>query len=105
MRDGLPQVCNAWCGIFMTTINQNTNIPVCNDIFLLFCHSSIVFYFGAEAGFNSFYWFSIFAYGLLYFMIHDVLIHQRFKWFKIQNKVYLGLRKAHKVHKKHGKRG
>jgi beta-carotene 3-hydroxylase len=42
-------------------------------------------------------------YGLCYFMIHDVLIHQRFKWFKHTNNKYLiGLRKAHKVHHKHG---
>jgi beta-carotene 3-hydroxylase len=35
-------------------------------------------------------------------MIHDVLIHQRFKWFKHTNNKYLiGLRKAHKVHHKH----
>jgi beta-carotene 3-hydroxylase len=41
-------------------------------------------------------------YGFCYFMIHDVLIHQRFKWFKNTNNKYLiGLRKAHKVHHKH----
>jgi hypothetical protein len=37
-------------------------------------------------------------YGLCYFMIHDVLIHQRFKWFKHTNNKYLiGLRKAQKL--------
>jgi beta-carotene 3-hydroxylase len=35
-------------------------------------------------------------------MIHDVLIHQRFKWFKnTKNKYLIGLRKGHKVHHKH----
>jgi beta-carotene 3-hydroxylase len=40
-------------------------------------------------------------------MIHDVLIHQRFKWFKTtKNRYLIGLRKAHKAHhKKMGKEG
>ena len=76
-----------------------------NDIFfVIFAIPSIaLFYFGAEAGFNYLFFIGlgIFAYGLSYFMIHDVLIHQRFKWFKHTNNKYLiGLRKAHKVHHK-----
>jgi beta-carotene 3-hydroxylase len=43
----------------------------------------------------------ILCYGIAYFLIHDVLIHQRFKWFKRTNNWYLkALRKAHKVHHK-----
>ena len=43
----------------------------------------------------------ILLYGLAYFLIHDVLIHQRFKWFKNTNSWYLkALRKGHKVHHK-----
>ena len=43
----------------------------------------------------------ILCYGIAYFLIHDVLIHQRFKWFKNTNNTYLrGLRKAHKIHHK-----
>lgn len=82
-----------------------------NDIFfIIFAIPSIaLFYFGAEAGFNYLFFIGlgIFAYGLSYFMIHDVLIHQRFKWFKHTNNKYLiGLRKAHKVHHKNmGKEG
>jgi beta-carotene 3-hydroxylase len=35
-------------------------------------------------------------------MVHDVFIHQRFKWFNKTNNVYFrALRKAHKVHHKH----
>jgi beta-carotene 3-hydroxylase len=76
-----------------------------NDIFfIIFAIPSIaLFYFGAEAGFNYLFFIGlgIFAYGLSYFIIHDVLIHQRFKWFKHTNNKYLiGLRKAHKVHHK-----
>ncbi|QNM86115.1 sterol desaturase family protein [Polaribacter pectinis] len=43
----------------------------------------------------------ILLYGIAYFLVHDVLIHQRFKWFKRTNNWYLkALRKAHKVHHK-----
>lgn len=44
----------------------------------------------------------IMFYGLAYFLIHDVLIHQRFEWFKRVDNIYFrALRKAHKVHHKH----
>lgn len=40
-------------------------------------------------------------YGLCYFLVHDVLIHQRFKIFRRTNNRYLrAIRKAHKVHHK-----
>ena len=40
-------------------------------------------------------------YGLAYFIVHDVFIHRRFKWFKKTNNAYLmAIRKAHKVHHK-----
>lgn len=76
-----------------------------NDIFFaIFAIPSIVlFYLGAKAGFNYLFFIGmgITAYGFCYFMIHDVLIHQRFKWFKTtKNKYLIGLRKAHKVHHK-----
>ena len=42
------------------------------------------------------------VYGLSYFLMHDVFIHQRFKWFRNTNNSYLlALRKAHKIHHKH----
>ncbi len=76
-----------------------------NDIFfVIFALPSIVlFYFGVEGGLNYLFFIGlgITAYGFCYFMIHDVLIHQRFKWFKnTKNKYLVGLRKAHKVHHK-----
>ncbi|MDA0728475.1 MAG: sterol desaturase family protein [Bacteroidetes bacterium] len=41
-------------------------------------------------------------YGLAYFLVHDVFIHQRFSWFKrTQNAYFMAIRKAHKVHHKH----
>ena len=45
--------------------------------------------------------FGIVLYGVAYFLVHDVLIHQRFKWFKhTKNRYLIGLRKAHKIHHK-----
>jgi beta-carotene 3-hydroxylase len=43
----------------------------------------VLFYYGVE-GINYLFFIGlgITAYGFSYFMIHDVLIHQRFKWFK-----------------------
>lgn len=41
------------------------------------------------------------VYGLVYFLVHDVLIHRRFKWFdKTDNRYFRAIRKAHKVHHK-----
>ena len=43
----------------------------------------------------------IFAYGFTYFMVHDIFIHQRFKWFRNANSLYAkGVRRAHKIHHK-----
>ena len=44
----------------------------------------------------------IFAYGLTYFLVHDIFIHQRFKWFRNANGRYAkAVRRAHKIHHKH----
>ena len=41
------------------------------------------------------------VYGFVYFLVHDVLIHRRFKWFdKTNNAYFKAIRKAHKVHHK-----
>ena len=77
-----------------------------NDVFfVIFAIPSIVlFYLGLEGGLNYkfFIGLGILLYGLAYFLVHDVLIHRRFKWFsKTNNKYLIGLRKAHKVHHKH----
>ncbi|KAB1155874.1 carotene hydroxylase [Flavobacterium luteum] len=51
--------------------------------------------------------FGILLYGLAYFFVHDLIIHQRFKVFTKSNNVYvLALRRAHKMHHKNiGKEG
>lgn len=44
----------------------------------------------------------IFAYGLTYFLVHDIFIHQRFKVLKkTKNKYGKAMRRAHKIHHKH----
>lgn len=44
----------------------------------------------------------VMAYGAAYFIVHDVIIHQRFKWFtRSSNPYILGIRWAHKMHHKH----
>lgn len=44
----------------------------------------------------------ILLYGIAYFLVHEVFIHQRFKWFKNTHNIYLlAVRRAHKMHHKH----
>jgi len=44
----------------------------------------------------------IFLYGIAYFIVHDIFIHQRFKIFRnIDNKYARGIRRGHKMHHKH----
>jgi beta-carotene 3-hydroxylase len=46
--------------------------------------------------------FGIMAYGFAYFLVHEVIIHQRFKWFTRTDNTYLRtIRWAHKMHHKH----
>ncbi|SHI52242.1 sterol desaturase family protein [Flavobacterium haoranii] len=82
------------------------NILEKNDaFFVIFAIPSIaLFYYGLEPvlNFKFFIGLGILLYGIAYFLVHDVLIHQRFKWFKhTKNKYLIGLRKAHKIHHKH----
>lgn len=77
-----------------------------NDFFFLIfaVPSCLLIVFGSI---NHFDWrfftgLGIAAYGLAYFLVHDVLIHQRFSWFKRTDNLYFrAIRKAHKVHHKH----
>jgi beta-carotene 3-hydroxylase len=46
--------------------------------------------------------FGIAMYGLAYFIVHEVIIHQRIKWFTRSNNRYIkSIRWAHKMHHKH----
>ena len=77
-----------------------------NDAFFLIfaIPSFFLFLFGAQAGFDYriYIGLGILLYGICYFLVHDVFIHQRFKWFKRTDHPYFrAIRKAHKVHHKH----
>lgn len=77
-----------------------------NDaFFLIFASPSILlFFFGSRGELNWMFYIGlgILLYGIAYFMIHDVVIHQRFKWFSRSNNKYIRtIRRAHKMHHKH----
>lgn len=77
-----------------------------NDaFFVIFAIPSILlFYFGVETPYTYLFFIGlgILFYGIAYFLVHDVIIHRRFKWFQNVKWPYLlALRKAHKVHHKH----
>ena len=76
-----------------------------NDAFFaIFALPSILlFYFGTIPSINYLFFIGlgILLYGICYFTVHEIIIHQRFKWIKKIEAPYLkGLRKAHKVHHK-----
>ena len=77
-----------------------------NDAFFIFYAvvSIICFYQGSYGGI---WWllpigFGILAYGIAYFIVHDIFIHRRFNLFQKANNWYSrGVRRAHKIHHKH----
>lgn len=77
-----------------------------NDFFfLIFALPGITaLYFGMENNYNFLFFIGlgITIYGLTYFLVHEIFIHQRFKFFRNTNSVYFkAIRRAHKVHHKH----
>ena len=77
-----------------------------NDFFfMIFAIPGIIaLYFGSTNDYNYLFWIGlgITAYGMAYFLVHDVFIHQRFKIFRNSEFTYFkALRRAHKMHHKH----
>ena len=77
-----------------------------NDyFFVIFALPAIaLFYFGALQGYNYLFFIGlgITLYGIAYFFVHDVFIHQRIKIFsKTSNPYFLAIRRAHKQHHKY----
>lgn len=78
-----------------------------NDTFFLIfaVPSMLLFMVGAALGLHTpWLWIGlgILIYGLAYFFVHEVFIHQRIKWLRNTNNSYfLAIRRAHKVHHKH----
>lgn len=77
-----------------------------NDyFFVIFAIPTIaLMYFGSLENFNYVFYIGlgIMVYGMAYFFVHDIFIHQRLKVFSKTKKPYfLALRRAHKQHHKH----
>lgn len=77
-----------------------------NDLFfVVFALPSIACFLAGTAGGPQALWTwvgaGILLYGIAYFLVHEVFIHQRLRWWRRSNNAYLrALRRAHKVHHK-----
>ena len=77
-----------------------------NDYFFaIFAIPTIaLMYYGTVNNFNLYFYIAIgiTIYGMAYFFVHDIFIHQRFKLLRdTQNPYLLAIRRAHKQHHKH----
>lgn len=77
-----------------------------NDFFfLIFAVPGILcLFFGMQAGYNLLFFIGlgITLYGMAYFFVHDIFIHQRFKVLrKSEHPYFKAIRRAHKMHHKH----
>ncbi|RWW96727.1 sterol desaturase family protein [Flavobacterium cerinum] len=77
-----------------------------NDyFFVIFAIPAIVLmYFGSLNHFNYLFYIGVGVtlYGMTYFFVHDIFIHQRIEFLKnTQNPYLLSIRRAHKQHHKH----
>lgn len=77
-----------------------------DSFFLIFAvPSMLLFLLGSIKGLGApWLWIGlgILIYGIAYFIVHEVFIHQRIKWLKRTNNTYfMAIRRAHKVHHKH----
>lgn len=77
-----------------------------NDLFfLIFATPAIILlYLGAKNNLSHqfFIGLGITLYGIAYFLVHDIFIHQRLKIFsRTKNPYFLAIRRAHKQHHKH----
>lgn len=77
-----------------------------NDFFFLIfaCPGVALSFWGTVVGLSApWFWIGlgITIYGFAYFIVHDVFIHQRFKFLTRTNHPYLrAIRRAHKIHHK-----
>ena len=77
-----------------------------NDyFFVIFALPAIaLMYAGSKSGFNELFYIGlgITIYGMAYFFVHDIFIHQRIRFLReTQNPYLLAIRRAHKQHHKH----
>lgn len=86
--------------------HSNTGALEKNDyFFVIFALPAIaLLYWGSLNNFDFRFYigFGITLYGIAYFWVHDIFIHQRIKTLqKTQNPYFLAIRRAHKQHHKH----
>ncbi|GGH00474.1 beta-carotene hydroxylase [Parapedobacter pyrenivorans] len=86
--------------------HSNTGHLEKNDyFFIIFAIPSFaLMYFGSQQGFNYLFYIGmgVTLYGMGYFFVHDIFIHQRISFLKnTQNPYLLAIRRAHKQHHKH----
>ncbi len=84
-------------------VDKNKKFQKNDFFFLIFAIPSIILiYIGYE--YNNISWLfgvGIALYGLAYFIVHEIIIHQRLPFFKKSNNSYIkSIRMAHKVHHK-----
>jgi len=77
-----------------------------NDFFfLIFALPGIAgLFIGMQQGYSWLFWagLGVTIYGMAYFLVHDIFIHQRFKLLRNANNFYFkAIRRAHKMHHKH----
>jgi beta-carotene 3-hydroxylase len=75
-----------------------------DSFFLIFAIPSAYCYMTGimHQDFRLFIGIGISLYGLCYFLVHDIIIHQRFKiWTHWNNRYVRAIRRAHKMHHKH----
>ncbi len=83
---------------------QNTHLERNDLFFVIFAAPAIA---GFAIGFDDLsapFWLAIgiTLYGLAYFLVHDLFIHQRAKLFRNSDLLYFrAIRRAHKMHHKH----
>lgn len=86
------------------TVGEGRHIEKNDVFFLIFATPSIILLLtGSISGFDIkfFIGLGILIYGVAYFLVHDVFIHQRLKLLKRTDNIYFrAIRKAHKVHHK-----
>lgn len=86
------------------TKGEDTFFEKNDSFFLIFAVPGfLLLLFGSLSNFDFRFWMGagITLYGIAYFLVHDVFIHQRFKFFRNSDNFYLrAIRKAHKVHHK-----
>ncbi|WPP51548.1 sterol desaturase family protein [Catalinimonas niigatensis] len=96
-----------WC-IHKTHHHVTKSFFELNDIFsFVFGAVAVVLIFSGIGSYNYRFWLGIgiSAYGLSYFILHDILIHRRVKTSKKPvSRYFIGISKAHRSHHKTNKK-